>query len=113
MTVRVTRLMEYEYESVESALTDMQNWAVPASGVRKFSAAPSRIIRSAVIGPVFGEAAERIHSAIADVESDDRLPHLIAAARAWREATACLPEGQGEEARQLRLALRAYEGEEF
>lgn len=72
--VRVTRLMEYEYGTVEQALENMEGWAVPASGIRRFGVGSSNrgvIIRSAVIGPVYGEAADRIHSAVAAAEIED------------------------------------------
>lgn len=72
--VRVTRLMEYEFATVEQAVAAMDAWAVPAQGVRSFggratSGQPGGVtIRSAVIGPVFGEAADRIHTAVATGE---------------------------------------------
>lgn len=95
MTVRVTRLMEYEYVTVEQALTSMDAWAVPANGTRQFGVGSSpkgTTIRSAVIGPVFGEIAERIHTALAvdetdpdhSVEREDALELLTAVSRAWR-----------------------------
>jgi hypothetical protein len=59
MVVRVTRLIEYEYPTVEAALHEMERWGVPPNGSKSFgSKAP--LIRSAVIGPVFGETAEQI-----------------------------------------------------
>jgi hypothetical protein len=73
--IRVTRLMEYEFATVEQALASMEVWAVPAHGVRSFGGRSEQpggvVIRSAVIGPVFGEAAERIHTAIGFAEESD------------------------------------------
>lgn len=57
MTVRVTRLMEYEYATAEDALADMERWGVPATGARRFGGFNGPV-RSAVIGPVFGETAD-------------------------------------------------------
>lgn len=63
MVVRITRLMEYEYTSVEQALADMERWAVPPNGTQAWNRGaipPMHVVRSAVIGPVFGETAEQI-----------------------------------------------------
>lgn len=68
MVVRVTRLMEYEFRNVEDALRNMEAWQVPPNGARTFGTVVG--VRSAVIGPVSGEAAERIHTAVPVAEED-------------------------------------------
>jgi hypothetical protein len=70
MVVRITRLMEYEYVDLEHAIQDMDHWAVPPNGPRTFGTYQP-IIRSAVIGPVYGEVAERVHTAVAAVAEED------------------------------------------
>jgi hypothetical protein len=57
--VRVTRILEYQYESTTDALQDMDRWAVSPNGTIQFGKG-SRVtrVRSAVIGPVFGESWE-------------------------------------------------------
>jgi hypothetical protein len=45
--VRVIRLMEYEYDSFETADRDMKQWQVPSSGARSFGT--HEVIRSSVI----------------------------------------------------------------
>jgi hypothetical protein len=52
----VTRILEYEYVDPEEALRDMDRWAVPPNGTINFNQRSQ--VRSAVIGPVFGEAWE-------------------------------------------------------
>jgi hypothetical protein len=54
--VRVTRILEYVYESAEEALTDMDRWSVPPQGTISYNARMR--VRSAVIGPVFDESVE-------------------------------------------------------
>jgi len=54
--VRVTRILEYTYESAEEALTDMDRWSVPPNGTISYNARMR--VRSATIGPVFGESTE-------------------------------------------------------
>lgn len=84
--VRVTRLLEYTYADVEDAIADMENWGVPATGV--VSHRRGQTIRSAVIGPVFGEDAEQIHTAVAaPLEADPALvsPEVVEEiAHVWR-----------------------------
>ena len=46
--VRVIRLLEYTYDSFESAERDMQNWHVPASGSVVLLNG-SEVVRSSVI----------------------------------------------------------------
>lgn len=50
MTVRVTRILEYEYETAEGALADMERWHVPANGAQRYG--HQRTVRSAIVGPV-------------------------------------------------------------
>jgi len=64
--VRVTRIMEYIYESAEEALTDMDHWSVPANGTISYNARMR--VRSAVIGPVFDESVE-LSAALLDSSS--------------------------------------------
>lgn len=48
--IRVTRIMEYEYETMQQCNEDMARWQVPALGDKKFGPlAP--LIRSAVMMP--------------------------------------------------------------
>ena len=50
MTVRVLRIMEYEYTTLEQANADMARWQVPPTGDKKFGPlAPN--IRSSVMLP--------------------------------------------------------------
>jgi hypothetical protein len=49
--VRVVRILEYEYRSLEEAEADMLHWQVPAVGAKVFS--PIETVRSAVIMPHF------------------------------------------------------------
>lgn len=56
MSVRVTRILEYIYIDAEEALRDMDRWSVPANGTTHFNVRCE--IRSAVIGPVFGDSDE-------------------------------------------------------
>jgi hypothetical protein len=72
--IRVTRLMEYTFATIEQAVAHVEAFEVPANGVKSFggrSAQPGGItIRSAIIGPVFGEDADAIHTAVAASESE-------------------------------------------
>jgi hypothetical protein len=54
--VRVTRILEYIYVDAEEALRDMERWSVPPLGSITYNA--RMVVRSAVIGPVFGESWE-------------------------------------------------------
>lgn len=57
--VRVTRILEYVYEDAQHAIEDMERWTVPARGSLKFGRGNRiTVVRSAVIGPVFGESWE-------------------------------------------------------
>lgn len=56
LPVRVTRIIEYTYVDAEEALQDMDRWAVPPNGTTNFNRRTQ--VRSAVIGPVFGESVE-------------------------------------------------------
>jgi len=56
---RVVRVLEYEYESAEAALEDMEKWAVPANGVAPFISRTDRSIHSATIGPLPTPPAEK------------------------------------------------------
>ncbi len=48
--IRVLRVMEYEYETIEAANADMARWQVPPTGDKKFGPlAP--MIRSSVMLP--------------------------------------------------------------
>lgn len=67
-TVRVTRVLEYTYESAEEALQDMDRWSVPAQGSISYNARMR--VRSAVIGPVFGDSTE-LSVGVAEVPEDE------------------------------------------
>jgi len=54
--VRVTRMIEYTYETADEAVQDMERWKVPPNGTIVFNGRTR--IRSATIGPVFGESTE-------------------------------------------------------
>lgn len=58
MAYVVTRLMRYEYNTAEAALRDMEQWAVPPQGVRRFSSRET--VRSTVIGPFADSGREDI-----------------------------------------------------
>ena len=71
LPVRVTRILEYTYVDAEEAWADMDRWAVPANGATNFNRRTQ--IRSAVIGPVFGESWELEIDARQDPGEIDRL----------------------------------------
>ena len=64
--VRVTRILEYIYVDAEEAVRDMESWAVSPNGTISFNRRTQ--IRSAVIGPVFGESWEL------DIDAKDTPP---------------------------------------
>jgi len=71
LPVRVTRIIEYTYVDAEEAVRDMERWAVPANGATNFNRRMQ--IRSAVIGPVFGESWELDIDAGQDPSAIDRI----------------------------------------
>lgn len=61
MTIRILRVLEYEYATVAEAIADVRRWNVPAQGETTHSAIT---IRSAIVGGVSGFTT-----------LDDLLPH--------------------------------------
>lgn len=47
MTYRVIRVMEYEYDSIETYLEDSKHWVVPANGAKSMKNHKRLVIRSA------------------------------------------------------------------
>lgn len=48
MTIRVLRVLEYEYPNAETMIADMERWGVPANGTSPYSHSP---IRSSTFPP--------------------------------------------------------------
>ena len=71
MTVRVVRIMEYHYETLDQANKDMANWQVPAVGDKKFST-KGPLVKSTVLLPHYETAKPRTDVALVEaVQPED------------------------------------------
>lgn len=79
MTIRVVRIMEYEYETLEQANLDMSRWQVPAVGAKKFGPPVAEgttrfgpMIRSTVLLPDYETTKARTDVALVEaVQPED------------------------------------------
>lgn len=69
--IRVVRVMEYEYDTLEQANKDMANWQVPAVGDKKFGTL-GPLVKSTVLLPHYETAKARIDVALVEaVQPED------------------------------------------
>lgn len=96
MTVRVVRIMEYEYETLEQANLDMSRWHVPPTGDKKFGPPVSDpetgkfgpLIRSTVFLPHYEMAKARTDVALVEaVQPEDFIGKTM---------TVTVPKNDGE-----------------
>lgn len=69
--IRVLRVMEYEYDTLEQANADMARWQVPAVGSKKFGP-KAALIKSTVLLPHYEMAKQHVDVALVEaVQPED------------------------------------------